>query len=227
VRTTPAGAGCASVSTVGAAAKAWILWPIAAALTLGILTPYALAAQRRYLVNHLKFGTARFEVELTVGPIYRILLGAGLVFIVIVAIFGAFAGFGIHRGNAMGMREAVGGSVFLAVIGVYLAAAAVAPYIAVKMTNLVLNRSNLSDHGFVSTIPAAGYVFITISNWVLTLITLGLYRPFAVVRLYEYRIAHIAMLPAGTLDDFVSAQEGEVRVLGEEAADLLDIDLGF
>jgi len=35
------------------------------------------------------------------------------------------------------------------------------------------------------------------------------------------------MLPAGTLDDFVSAQEGEVRVLGEEAADLLDIDLGF
>jgi uncharacterized membrane protein YjgN (DUF898 family) len=211
----------------GAAAKAWILWPIAAALSLGILTPFALRAQRCYLVNHLHFGTEDFRVALPIGPIYRILLGAGLVCLLVAGLIGAVAGVGLWRATETGMREAAGGSVFLAVLGLYLALAVVAPYISVKMTNLVLNRSNLADHGFLSTIPPAGYVFIALSNWVLTAITLGLYRPFAVVRLYEYRISHMAMLPAGDLDAFVAAQEGEVRVLGEEAADLLDIDLGF
>jgi len=218
--------------TAGAAAKAWILWPIAAALTLGILTPYALAAQRRYLVNHLKFGTARFEVELPVGPIYRMFLGVAVVFVGAILV-AALIGFGVA---SMGGTEAIGpnseramaGMVgMFSVFGLYLGIAIIAPYISVRMTNLTLNRSNLGDHGFVSRMKARRYLFIVISNWLLTAITLGLFRPFAVVRLHKYRVENIALLPAGTLDDFVTAQEGEVRVFGEEAADLLDIDLGF
>ncbi len=217
----------------GGAAKAWILWPIAAALTLGILTPYALAAQRRYLTNHLKFGTAEFEVELPIKPIYKMMLGAGLVFIAVVGVF-ALIGFGMassadfqtgaaRNGQNAGAAAIIGMSIF----GVYLGAALVAPYISVRLTNLVLNRTNLHNHGFLSQMKARRYMFIVLTNWLLTALTLGLYRPFAVVRLHRYRVENIAMLPAGSLDEFVSAQEGDVRVLGEEAADMLDIDLGF
>ncbi|QID19420.1 DUF898 domain-containing protein [Nitrogeniibacter mangrovi] len=218
--------------TAGEAAKAWILWPIAAGLTLGILTPYALAAQRRYLVNHLRFGNEDFEVDLPVGPIYRMLLGAGLVFILVVAAFAALGISTVMFGSARAVgpdaqRMAVMSSVGFVVIGVYVGLALIAPYISVRLTNLVLNRSNLGDHGFLSQMRARRYMFIVLTNWLLTAITLGLYRPFAVVRLHRYRVEHIAMLPAGSLDDFVAVQEAEVRVLGEEAADLLDIDLGF
>jgi len=212
--------------TAGAAAKAWILWPLAAALTLGILTPYALAAQRRYLVNHLKFGTARFEVDLPIGPVYRMMLGVALVFVGAIGL-GALIGFGVGSSGGGGARAMAGMMGMFAIFGAYLGVALIAPYISVRLTNLVLNRANLTEHGFVSRMKARHYLVIVLTNWLLTAITLGLYRPFAVVRLHRYRVENIALLPAGTLDDFVSAQEGEVRVLGEEAADLLDIDLGF
>ena len=207
------------------AAKAWVFWPIAAVLTLGILTPYALKAQRAYLVNHLHFGTEDFEVELPIGPIYKMLLGAALVMIAFVAAFAGFAALGALGSG--GDREAIMGSVFIGALGIYVGAAVVAPYIGVRMTNMVFNRMNLGNHGFVSRMTARRYVFIVLTNWLLTALTLGLYRPFAVVRLHRYRVEHIAMLPAGSIDDFVAQQEAEVRVLGEEAADLLDIDLGF
>jgi len=210
---------------VGEAAKAWVLWPLGAALTLGILTPYALAAQRRYLVNHLHFGTEDFEVELPIRPIYKMMFGAGLAFILVAAVFAGFGALGAL--GAGGDKQAVMGSVFISVLGIYVGAAVVAPYISVRMTNLVFNRMNLADHGFVSRMQARKYVFIVLSNWLLTAVTLGLYRPFAVVRLHRYRVENIGMLPAGPIDDFVAQQEEEVRVLGEEAADLLDIDLGF
>lgn len=210
---------------VGDAAKAWVLWPIAAAFTLGILTPYALKAQRMYLVNYLHFGTEDFEVELPIGPIYKMLLGAGLVLILVAS---AFAGFGVIGAlGAGGNRDAIIGSIFIGVLGIYVGAAIVAPYISVRMTNLVFNRMNLANHGFVSRMKARKYVFIVLTNWLLTALTLGLYRPFAVVRLHRYRVENIAMLPAGSIDEFVAQQEEEARVLGEEAADLLDIDLGF
>jgi len=210
---------------VGEAAKAWVLWPIAAVFTLGILTPYALKAQRAYLVNHLHFGTEDFEVDLPIGPIYKMMLGAGLVMILIAGVFAAFGVVGA-MGSA-GNEQAVMGSIFIGVLGIYVGAAVVAPYIGVRMTNLVFNRMNLADHGFVSRMRARKYVFIVLTNWLLTALTLGLYRPFAVVRLHRYRVENIAMLPAGPIDDFVAQQEADVRVLGEEAADLLDIDLGF
>lgn len=209
----------------GEAAKAWILWPIAAVFTLGILTPYALRAQRMYLVNHLHFGTEDFEVDMPIGPIYKMMLGAGLVMILVA---GAFAAFGVVGAmGAAGNQQAMMGSIFIGVLGIYVGAAVVAPYISVRMTNLVFNRMNLGNHGFISRMKARKYVFIVLTNWLLTALTLGLYRPFAVVRLHRYRVENIAMLPAGAIDDFIAQQEEEVRVLGEEAADLLDIDLGF
>lgn len=211
----------------GEATKAWVLWPIAAAFTLGILLPYALAAQRRYLVNHLHFGQADFEVELPVGPIYRMLLGASLVFLTVVAIFALLAYAAMPPDFGTGDDPRRLGAMIFGALGFYLGAAMVAPYISVRMTNLVFNRMNLGDHGFVSEMTARRYVTIVITNWLLTAVTLGLYRPFAVVRLHRYRVEHLAMLPAGPIDDFIAQQEAEVRVIGEEAADLLDIDLGF
>ena len=61
----------------------------------------------------------------------------------------------------------------------------------------------------------------------LTLLTLGLFRPFAVARQWRYKAEHFAVLAAGSLDEFIANQEAEVRVTGEEATDLLDVDLGL
>ncbi len=214
------------------AAKAWVLWPIAGVLTLGLLFPFAIAAQRRYLVNHLRFGTAPFAVELPTRAVYRIFVVVGVLVLALLAVIAAVVFGPIAALDAAGIandaqKAAVGSSVMLAAVIFYLGVAMIAPYVSVRLTNLVLNLTRVQDHGFLSQMRARRYVFIVLTNWLLTLITLGLYRPFAVVRLWAYRTTHLSVLPAAPLDDFVAAQESQVRVIGEEAADMLDLDLGF
>ncbi|MCZ4303950.1 YjgN family protein [Zoogloeaceae bacterium G21618-S1] len=217
------------------AAKAWVLWPIAGVLSLGILFPIALAKQRRYLFTHLRFGQAPFEIDLPLGPVYRIFGRVGLLALVYVAVLVAL---GFVLGGPLGLFAAGdtaqrgGGEVFglyvmLAMLALYVGFALIAPYVSARMANLSFNQANLENHGFFSDMVAGRYVFIVLTNWLLTALTLGLYRPFAVVRLWRYRVEHLALLPAGTLDDFVAVQADEVRVIGEEAADMLDVDLGF
>ena len=214
------------------AAKAWVLWPIAGVLSLGLLFPFAIAAQRRYLVNHLRFGTAPFSVDLLTRSVYRMFVVVAILMLALLAVIAAlvFAPIAALDGGGVvtdAQKATVASSVFMATLVFYLGVATIAPYVSVRMTNLVLNLTRLQDHGFLSQMRARRYVFIVLTNWLLTLLTLGLYRPFAVVRLWAYRIAHLSVLPAAPLDDFVAAQESQVRVIGEEAADMLDIDLGF
>lgn len=214
------------------AAKAWVLWPIAGVLTLGLLFPFAIAAQRRYLVNHLRFGTAPFEVELPTRAVYRIFIVVGVLVLALLAVcaalvFGPIAALGGGGMLTDAHKAAVSSSVVIAFVVFYLGVATIAPYVSVRLTNLVLNLTRLQDHGFLSQMRARRYVVIVLTNWLFTLLTLGLYRPFAVVRLWAYRVAHLSVLPAAPLDEFVTAQEAHVRVIGEEAADMLDIDLGF
>ncbi|TVO58879.1 YjgN family protein [Denitromonas halophila] len=217
------------------AAKAWVLWPIAGVLSAGILFPFALANQRRYLFNHLRFGQAAFDIDLPVGPVYRVFGRVALLALVYVAVLVAL-GFvlggplDLFASGAMGQgggREVFGLYLMLAMLALYVGFALIAPYVSACMANLSFNRANLQNHGFFSDMVAGRYVFIVLTNWLLTALTLGLYRPFAVVRLWRYRVEHLALLPAGTLTAFMAVQAEEARVIGEEAADLLDVDLGF
>jgi uncharacterized membrane protein YjgN (DUF898 family) len=225
--------------TVGEAAKAWILWPILGALSLGLLIPFAVTKQKRYLINHLHFATARFAVDLPGKAVYGVFAWAAAVLLSVVIVGGLvvwtvvlpMAGtLAQHSANGpQALAGMLGIGMFL-VLG--LAMTLAAPYVRVRMANLVWNRSTLAAgdgaaHGFLSDQRVRAYYLIVLANWLLTLLTLGLYRPFAAVRVWRYRAEHFALLPAGDLDAFVGMQEDDVRVTGEEATDVLDVDLGW
>jgi len=62
----------------------------------------------------------------------------------------------------------------------------------------------------------------------LTLLTLGLFRPFAVVRIYRYRLAHVSLHVAGDLEARASAMApARSGATGDGAADFLGIDLSW
>ena len=59
------------------------------------------------------------------------------------------------------------------------------------------------------------------------MLTLGLYQPFAAIRLAKYRLESVSVLAAGPLDDFVAGQQQQVSATGEGAADVFDIDIAL
>jgi uncharacterized membrane protein YjgN (DUF898 family) len=56
---------------------------------------------------------------------------------------------------------------------------------------------------------------------------MGLYKPFADIRMARYRIQHMALVPAGNIEDFIASEQQQIGATGTETAEIFDIDIGF
>ena len=218
--------------TSGGAMMAWLAWPLASVVTLGLLLPMLIAAQWRYKLGHLHFGRSRFSIRVAIAPIYRVLLAGSLLAILLgvagaVAIVGLVAPPELSHSGTIPAPDRPAAAIALGLLWLLLVMRMLAPYLRVRLENLRAGMSRLGEHRFDSDQRVREYYGILAVNWLLTLLTLGLYRPFAVTRLWRYRVEHFSVLAHGDIGEFVAAQATDAPVLGSEAADLLDIDLGF
>lgn len=219
--------------TAWQATRPWLLWPLASALSLGALLPFMIRSQWRYQYDHLRFGTAPFAIDARSGPIYRVVLLIGLafsaLFLVGAAAIGAVA-YSALQAQAPDSEawQSTFGMVALAVVAwAMLAGSLIVPWMQVRLSNLKASVLRLEPHRFLSDQRVRDYYLILLGNWILTLLSFGLYRPFAVTRVWRYRAEHFAALVLGDTGRFIAAQGAEAPVLGSEAADLMDVDLGF
>jgi uncharacterized membrane protein YjgN (DUF898 family) len=100
-------------------------------------------------------------------------------------------------------------------------------YFTVQASNLLYNSSRLVAHGFKADMLVKDYVGILVTNTLATVLTLGLFHPFAQVRAYRYKISRLAFLSGGGLDRFVAAEQAQISALGDEMSDFLDFDIGL
>ena len=70
-------------------------------------------------------------------------------------------------------------------------------------------------------------MWILFSNVFLTLITLGIFYPFALVRQTRFMVEHMAVEGDATLDDVVDTAQASPGAIGEEVASFFDIDFGL
>jgi uncharacterized membrane protein YjgN (DUF898 family) len=68
---------------------------------------------------------------------------------------------------------------------------------------------------------------IQLTNAIFIVLTLGLFMPWAAVRLARYRAEQLVLLPASSLDEFVASSDQEVGAVGEEALEMFDFDIGL
>ena len=66
-----------------------------------------------------------------------------------------------------------------------------------------------------------------LSNFIAIILTLGLFKPFADIRLARYRLEHLAIHPQRSLDEISAGQSQATTATGEESADLFDFDISF
>jgi uncharacterized membrane protein YjgN (DUF898 family) len=197
--------------SVWEAAKAYILWPFIAVLTLGVLFPYVYYRQKKFVVENTLYGTTAFVFTATSREYYRIYLSA-LIPIVIGIVLISAAGFFFLPVSVL---------VFLALI-LYLSA-----FFSVRTTNLLFNTSSLSHHRFEAGLKIREYLMLVITNSLGVAFTLGLFFPWAKVRTTCYTLEHVTLLKAGDLDEFIAGEEKQVSAIGEEVGDFFDMDIGI
>ena len=94
--------------------------------------------------------------------------------------------------------------------------------------NIAFNATRIEGgHRFLSGVPRFGYAWVLISNFVVSVISIGLMIPWAAVRTWRY-LAYFSALETTTgLDRFVADQEPEGNVAAAEYLDIDGIDFGL
>ncbi len=232
--------------TYGGAAKALILFPILAVLTLYTTAPFADRARRRFVVDNHTLGKAPFAFDAPISKFYKaflaflawIVIGAVLMGAVLMAtglfetLAMAFAG--TMDPSAMDdpammdpMAQVLPILIFYAAIIVLFAPAGALYYAMTR--NIVFNHSTLGGvHAFRSTVPPLRYVWIVLSNAVAIVCTLGLALPWAHIRKSRFLAAHTTALVGGSLDDFVGDIKTDGGAVGDAYGDIegLGLDIG-
>jgi uncharacterized membrane protein YjgN (DUF898 family) len=220
--------------SVSGAYRAFLLNGILALITLYILAPFMHERLKAYQHGNSWFGQARFSFHARLGQFYAIylLVLAGIVgFLVIVGGTGAFGTFA-----AMSQAQRHGGhidpgAVFRALAILYgaliLLAVSIGPAFNALISNLVWSNTRLGEHRIECKMSAWRLIWISVSNLVLIVLTLGLYIPWAMVRLTKYRLECVHLLPAGDLQEFVAAEPEKIGAVGEEAAAVFDFDIAL
>lgn len=194
--------------------------------------PYLQYRMRRYYSEGARAGASEFGLHVGVGQYYAV-YAVALGFLVALGVIGALVfamtiGFSIVAIATGAAGMGTGQMVALAIMvgGFYLALLAVGPLIVAMLQNTVWSGTSLAGQRFHSALAVPNFMITWIGLMILTVITLGLYRPFAAVALARQRVE--AMSWFGQADDMIAVmREGNQRAVGSEVADLMDVDIAL
>jgi len=100
-------------------------------------------------------------------------------------------------------------------------------YIQSRLYNLIWNNTTLEHIQFSSNQRMRDLILLYLSNGIVLLFTLGLATPWAQIRMARYRAEHMALSGETDWDKFVGEKKDASRALGEEIADMFDVDISF
>ena len=243
--------------TPGGAYVAYLLILLSVPFTAGLTYPLAVWMQRRYLLQHAAYGTARTDWAKDVGPVYLIFLtavgvsiGLGVVALLLLGLAALIAGQGGGLNDLLGtLKETLntgassknhgpqGSRAVLTLLAVgagllYLlfifASLAVGQYVRAALLKYSLHDLYVGQTlRLQATFNPVRLAWICTSNLVAQVFTLGLLTPWAAVRRTRYLLGGVRVQTTSGLDDFSADATPGESALGEAAHEFFNFDLGF
>lgn len=200
------------------------------------LTPWMLARLKRFQHGGYAFAQERTQLHVGTGRFYTLSFktsGVTLVAGALIGILGVGAAFlmrwvvpGMQRDEAQVMFTVLGVG---AMVLIYLLMPLLGmPYFGARFQNLLWNGTRSTRIAFVSSLRFRDLFRVTLLNWLLIVVTLGLYWPFARVRAARLKLEAVAVKTQGDVNEWVSrARQSGRGVLGDAAGDFFGIDMGL
>ena len=217
--------------TVGEAARIYIGLQLLILPTLGLILPYIAYRQVRFIAENTVYGQTAGRYQGSSRPFWGVyLLSIALILLPLFVI--AYGGYQAYVMQAAGMPKetaaaATGMFMLAGMAAFYLILPLVGALIQARTANLFYNPTTLGPVGFDCRQRARDLAWIFVSNLVLIALTLGLFIPWAKVRLARYRAHHLTVAGPQELGTFVAGQHQASTATGSEMADLLDLNLGL
>ncbi|UYZ68657.1 DUF898 domain-containing protein [Moraxella bovis] len=188
-----------------------------------LLAPFAWRLFKSYQFDNTQFGEMAFEWHASMLDVYKaVLIPIG---IAILASIGGVVMIGL--GAVIGSDFGVGVAV-LALIGMYLMMLLIVPLTQACLHKVVWGNLTIGESEFVlNEFSIFRFAFIQFTNFLLIGLTLGLFTPWAAVRLHRYKTETLSLVSYENFDEIITPQMVEESALGEEIADVFDIDVSW
>lgn len=201
----------------------------AAVFLLYLAWPLIHGAMRTYQHKHLMVGDQHATFPLGMTNLAKPYLIALLIWlgIFVLSIVGAI-GFAALAG---GKKATDFGTTLPFIIGMaifYIALLLPGPYIVVRLNNRAWSATSFPGVRITCAMRFWPYLRLQVVNVLLTLLTLGLYRPFAAVRSWRYRVENVTVdTPDGFEHAIMAARRPAAAAAGDGVADFLGVDLSW
>jgi uncharacterized membrane protein YjgN (DUF898 family) len=199
---------------------------IASLLYLGF--PLMHGAMKGYQHRHLQFGSAAATYTVPARRFYRpyLIAGAFLIGTMVALVIGLVMY--TKSSKATGFVPTWLFPILIGIASAYLMYLVAGPYTQARIGNLVWSNTAFPGIEIRSAMSARAFVRLQTVNVLLTLLTLGLYRPFAAVRVYRFRLDNLSLHSAGGFTQVVAAAAQQRRgAAGDGAADFFGFDLSW
>jgi uncharacterized membrane protein YjgN (DUF898 family) len=202
-------------------------------ISLAVL-PWLIYNLKQYQHKHYAYASLQTSFLATLGAFYKVtfktigvtllaaLFSAGL----IVGLFFIFKPSGAMPQLGMLSMLLVPVLAMFAVLAAFFVVAK--PYVTSRLQNLVWTRTGNRSLRFRSELSFQSLMWLSLKNWALVVLTLGLYWPFAAVAVARLRLEAVTIKTRQHPDSLfssMSAMEGDAA--GDAAGDLLGLDIGL
>lgn len=220
--------------SVGGAYRVFLLNGFLSLITLYVMVPFTHQRLKAYQHDNSWFGQTRFSFHARPGQfylLYLMLLAAMIAFGIVLGAAGLFSVLG-----GLFQMQSQGGHVdprviLKAVLTLYgvliLMAILIGPAFHALMTNLIWNNTRLGEHRIECNMAPLRLIWITASNFVLVVLTLGIFIPWAMVRQARFQAESVRLVPASDLQEFVAAEPESIGAIGSEASTAFDFDIAL
>jgi uncharacterized membrane protein YjgN (DUF898 family) len=209
---------------------AYILWQMLGWITLGILFPQARRERDYYYVNHHAYAGKPFETSFSTLSIYLVYL-AGIAIYLVFGVGVMAAIFAIpaiqHALGAAGKSGFAWIAPFAFALYFVFVFTMASTVIDTMSFNLSVNNARLEKQHLRARLSPFVVTWIKVTNLVLTLATLGLFYPWARIRLARYETTRLALVLGSSLDEFTSDLDRAQSAVGEEIAGFFDLGIGL
>lgn len=219
--------------TTGESYGVFLVWPALAVFSLGLLWPLAHQRMKAYQHRNSRYGTSPLGFDASAGVFYSLYLRLALMLaglLILAVILTGSNLFGLVNSAQLTKEQilALAGMLVTTLLGIYLLAfLIIGPWFTARLQNLVWNATVLGPHRLASRVRARDLLAIYLTNFLAIVLTLGLFKPYADIRLAKYRMDRMALLARTDLEEFIADQVQQVGAMGEEAGEVLGLDIAF
>lgn len=209
--------------SLGQAYLVAIVAVVMAVFSFGLLAPMGWWAFKRYQFDNTYFGPLKFEFNTSITDMYKAMIMPILI-VIGLAIVGFFVlAFSLTLNNHIG-----GQMLALFIVGFYFLFLLITPLMQAYTHRAIWDKLTLGDNEFrLDNFSPIRFAFIQATNYIAIVLSLGLFYPWAKVRLHRYKVETLTLVAYDDFDTLATASMDDVSSVAEEISDVFDFDVSW